>query len=65
MLTKERVEHQIKRAQNSIEKLEMDQENLNEHGYWSLGYWKGRLSVLEDLLDNMNETFDVLVVTKE
>ncbi len=65
MLTKERVEHQIKRAQNSIEKLEMDQENLNEHGYWSRGYWKGRLSVLEDLLDNMNETFDVLVVTKE
>ena len=62
MITKERVEHQIKRAKDAIEKLESEQEDLNEHGYWSLGYWKGRLSVLEDWLDELTETFDITVV---
>ena len=54
-MTKERLEHQIKRTKNKIKELENEQENLSKHGYWSIGYWKGRLSVLEDWLDELEE----------
>lgn len=54
-MTKERLEHQIKRTKNQIKELEDKQERLSKHGYWDLGYWKGRLTVLEDWLDDIEE----------
>lgn len=56
MRTKERLQHQIDKANESIAKLEMNREDLNEHGFWALGYWKGRLSILEEWLDEVEES---------
>lgn len=55
MRTKERLQHQIDRANERIARLEINQEDLSEHGFWSLGYWKGRLSILEEWLDEVEE----------
>ena len=44
-MTKERLEHQIIRTKNQIKELEDKQEHLSKHGYWDLGYWKGRLTL--------------------
>ena len=55
MRTKEKLQHQIDRANESIARLEMNREDLSEHGFQSLGYWKGRLSILEDWLDEVEE----------
>lgn len=30
-------------------------EKYNYYGGWSLGYWKGRVSLLEELLDELEE----------
>lgn len=54
-MTNERLEHQIKRTKDKIKELEDKHESLSKHGYWSLGYWKGRLTVLEDWLDDVKE----------
>jgi hypothetical protein len=54
-MTKERLECQIKRTKDRIKELEDNQKNLSRHGYWSLGYFKGRLTVLEDWLDDLEE----------
>lgn len=54
-MTKEELQHQIDRAQESIAKLEMDREDLNGPGFWALGYWKGRVSILEEWLKELKE----------
>lgn len=43
------IERSIKRCKDAIQKLEEDKDNLSIHGHWSLGYWQGRLSALEDI----------------
>lgn len=48
-----RIKHKIDRAKRKIQDLEERKNILSVHGYWSLGYWEGRLSVLEDLLDEV------------
>lgn len=53
--TKVMLERQIKYAQDHIKTLEERKEILSENGYWDLGYWKGRLTVLEDWLDELKE----------
>ena len=53
--TKEMLERQILRTKNRIKELEDKEEHLSKHGYWELGYFKGKLSVLEDWLDELKE----------
>lgn len=50
-----RTEHSIERLKPRIEKLENNKENLTVHGYRELGYFKGRLSALEDMADDLRE----------
>ena len=53
--TKERLHHIIERNQVILKKLQDKQENLSVWGYRDMGYYEGRLSVLEDLLDEIEE----------
>ena len=52
------LQRQIDKAKSRIADLESRKEFLNIHGYWDLGYWKGRLRTLEDWLDEINEDKD-------
>lgn len=54
-MTKRQIKHKIERTQDRIDDLKLREENLSKHGHWSLGYFEGRLSVLEDLLDEIEE----------
>ena len=45
------IQRAIKKCKKEIAKLE-DKDNLSIHGFWSLGYWQGRLSALEDIEDD-------------
>ena len=54
-MTKGRLEHRIDRTKRKINALESRKEHLSEHGKWSLGYWKGVLSILEEWLDELKE----------
>ena len=55
MITKERLQRSINRAKQQLEKLQEREEHLSKWGYEEMGYYKGRLSVLEDWLDEMEE----------
>ena len=55
MITKERLERSIKRTRRQFEQLEERKEHLSQYGYYELGYLKGRIEVLEDWLDEMEE----------
>lgn len=48
-----RTERSIERLKPRIEKLENNKENLTVHGYQDLGYFRGRLSALEDVADDL------------
>ena len=52
-LTKNQIYRSINKAKKEIERFEQLNKvgKLSTHGHWSLGYWRGRLSVLEDLLE--------------
>lgn len=56
MITKERLQHQIERTKKLLADLEKRQEHLSKHGYWDMGYYKGKLEVLENWLDELEET---------
>lgn len=45
------IQRAIKKCKKEIARLE-DKDNLSIHGFWSLGYWQGRLSALEDMEDD-------------
>lgn len=53
--TKERLPHMIKHYRAILKQLQDEQENLSVWGYRDMGYYEGRLSVLEDLLDEIEE----------
>jgi hypothetical protein len=53
--TKERLPHMIERNRAILKQLQDRQENLSVWGYRDMGYYEGRLSVLEDLLDEIEE----------
>lgn len=52
-MTERELERKINRAKKKLESLKEKEENLSKHGYWSIGYLKGRIDVLEDWLDEM------------
>lgn len=54
-ITKERLERQILRAKGKIQALKARENHLSKAGYWDLGYWQGKLTVLEDWLDELKE----------
>ena len=55
MITIARLERSIKRTKQQLAQLEERKEHLSQYGYYDMGYLKGRLEVLEDWLDEMNE----------
>lgn len=50
-----RVKRYIKRARYRVQELRSRKGSLSKFGYWDLGYYEGRLSVLEDILDDLLE----------
>lgn len=50
------LKRQIERLKLQIQDLEERKEKLSVHGYWDLGYYRGKLTVMEDWLDNIQET---------
>lgn len=55
LYTKDRIIHMIKRNRVQLKQLEDRQDTLSIWGYRDIGYYHGRLSVLEDLLDDIEE----------
>lgn len=54
IVSRAKLEWRLQRATNEVlrlEKLRVEQ-SLSSNGFWALGYWKGRLSILEELLDD-------------
>ena len=52
-----KLERKIARQYKQFEQLKPDEE-LTSHGHWSKGYLQGKISVLEDLLDELNEELE-------
>lgn len=52
-MTIEKIKQQLQKATEAEEKLEAMKEDLNEAGIYTLGYWRGRISVLERLLEEI------------
>ena len=55
MVTKEGIQRSINRAKQELKRLQERKEDLSKYGYEEMGYFKGRLAVLEDWLDEMEE----------
>lgn len=54
-MTKKRLKRQIDRAKMQLTTLEERKSHLSKHGYWDMGYLEGKISVLEDWLDELAE----------
>jgi DNA-binding transcriptional regulator GbsR (MarR family) len=57
-MTKRELERKINRAKEMLKDLEERKDNLSKHGYWEIGYLKGKISVLEDWLDEITELLE-------
>ena len=55
LYTRDRISHMIERNNAELKRLKDKQDSLSVWGYRDMGYYEGRLSVLEDLLDEMEE----------
>lgn len=55
MITERELKRKINRAKEKLKSLEEREERLSKHGYWSIGYLKGQISILEDWLDEIKE----------
>lgn len=51
-----RLKHTVERERILLQKLKDNVDNLSAWGYRDMGYYQGRLSVLEDLLDEMESS---------
>ena len=54
------LKRKIERNKAKLKQLKDNQDNLSVWGYRDIGYYEGRLSVLEDLLDEMEETYSTV-----
>ena len=52
-----RIKRSIDKCKTEIDRLS-SRENLSIWGYWTLGYHIGRLGVLEDWLDDIQEEYE-------
>ena len=55
LYTRDRISHMIERNKAMLKQFKDKQDSLSVWGYRDMGYYEGRLSVLEDLLDEMEE----------
>ena len=53
-----RYRRQIPRLRTQIEKLEAREENLSVYGHRDLGYFRGRLSAMEDIVDDLRNLIE-------
>ena len=56
MMTAREIQRKIDRAKAKLEAVEAKEPNLSVHGHWEIGYLKGQIGVLEDWLDDLNES---------
>ena len=54
-MTECQLKRQIERIKKRVQDLEERKDKLSVHGYWDLGYYKGKLAVMEDWLDSIKE----------
>lgn len=54
-MDKRQIERQIERTKKHIAEYEARKDSLSVHGYWSLGYYQGKLTAMEDALDDIEE----------
>lgn len=54
-MREQQLKRQIERIRKRIQEYKEKKEALSVYGYWSLGYYHGKLSALEDWLDYMKE----------
>ena len=58
-LSKKRILHRVQRCKIKVKELESkhkgNEQNYTYHGGFSLGYEKGKLEILEELLDEVSE----------
>jgi hypothetical protein len=57
-MTEYQLKRQIERIKRRIQDYEERKENLSVHGYWDLGYYRGKLTVMEDWLDAIRKDKD-------
>ena len=62
-MDKRQIQRQIERTKKHITDYEIRKDNLSVHGYWSLGYYQGKLTAMEDALDDIEEA--ELIATHE
>lgn len=62
-MNKRQIERQIERTKKHIADYEARKDDLSVHGYWSLGYYQGKLTAMEDALDDIEEA--ELIATHE
>lgn len=60
-----RYERQLKRCQERESDLKAREENLSVHGYWDLGYFGGKTSLYEDVIDELKEVLSQHTETGE
>lgn len=54
-MDKRQIQRSIERTKKHIADYETRKDNLSIHGYWSLGYYQGKLTAMEDALDDIEE----------
>lgn len=52
---KSRLEHRKDRFSKMVKKYKDKADSLSNHGYWSLGYYEGLLSEIENQLEILND----------
>ena len=50
-----RYERQLQRSLYKKSDLEVRKNNLSKYGYWDFGYFDGRASLYEDVIDDLKE----------
>ena len=53
-----KLERQIERLKPRVEDLEARKHQLSVHGYQDLGYFRGRLSAMQDIADELKDLLD-------
>lgn len=57
--TKKCIERMIERDKKRMQPLIDNFADLSKWGLWTIGYCQGRMSILEDMLDEIEESEDV------
>ena len=66
MMDERRIRRSLDRARKKLATLAAKQANLSVYGHWEVGYLRGRISTLEDWLDEIAEkpTADTVEVVR-